>query len=736
MADVDPAEALSVTYQGIACLPSFSFRLTQGLSSSGGYVEIPRRTKAPIDGRIVADTLPTIKPTVTGVDTLSNSTEDLAFQGGHDFIVGSKGDLVIEAAGAAPVTFKDVYVTENGVEASGPTENDTPIYRFALASFEYLWGRRGLVVGWVNVRKNGATQTTNDTGTTTGEPEPLDPRDYVPGSLKDGRLWTLQEVLFDIVLPQIIGRPGIVKFPESLEGDKAIPTGHIWPGVSPVKAFQDLLTEFDIVVAPRPDGHISIFERDTGEPQDADGKDIPDDIKAFAIGSVAHRYVPIVATVMGAPIIQETRARLEPVGEVSGEVIPLADALSLIGAPLGGARDPMVMAFDTEEELIAYSALESTQVKAFKRWAFKAFRLPGGVEENAWRLPMLARPALDGSGVRPIMVEADGHTRVDLRTLFAGGQLTTEERGLNLGPAIQAITDDLRRLYADPDPGPERTILIASLQQRLQILQRERRVRGALFRAPDRDGVGRGERVGDNSIEEVETGLEAGGGAKFITSVVRDGIRQGSPPIVYVSDPVAPAEPTPSVNVSTGVVIFDELRGRVAPDVVPVERARLADFPEVYALYSYSVKPDPDAPMSLDWRYVSHWGREESGAIIRLAEIPEGAHTFRISRADIVQVNRADGATNRGAMDTLAKREATQILGRVQSVKGARFILPRLIDAVPTGKVSSVSWSGEPTVVEIVSGDSDIRISPDTSTEERNRPPGWGDADVIPGGSA
>jgi hypothetical protein len=263
--------------------------------------------------------------------------------------------------------------------------------------------------------------------------QPLDTSNsalYIRGSTNNGAPRTLRYVLEKIVLPALPGNPKLNRLPKELEN--AHPIGHKWNGELPKKCLRDLLDEFQLTLSLDLDSNVSLWARGEGPGEDRirlagsagrpDGGDITINTKnpscdprcATSKKLVNFRWLPTCVVVLGPPVIVTERLRLEAVGEINGTVLPLQDALETIGLTMDKAQQ-LVLARVSDRVGLPFGLTEHG-LREFDRWAFKYFRVPGGADAQADKLPILnARGAVTKAGeLHPVKVFSESHTVVSI----------------------------------------------------------------------------------------------------------------------------------------------------------------------------------------------------------------------------------------------------------------------------------------------------------------------------------
>lgn len=410
----EPA-GITVTFQGKPCLPLMEYSRDAGLEPSFGFVTMLKQDLKDFS----------IKESLPGVDTIEASTKTQEKPGPGASGLLSAGALVLQEhiPGEKPkethkVEWQQVLVTERGVEVVYADDtDDNEACRVEITDIRYLYATRGHVEGWVNMPYGAQPED----GTQEKE-LPL-----IPGSLDDGKPWTVETVLKKKILPKLPGTPTL-RIQEPRPALYDIQVGpKPWKVLRAKEALRQVLEEFQLVYSLNNDATVTIWARDKGELQDASGQKFSsvdpqspncDPRVATSRELVTYKHVPPVALVIGGPVVQGIKMRLEACGQIGGEngrVVPLPKALAAIGLDMRRACKFAVL---THEERAAKLGITEDGLREFERWAFKWYRLPGGEEENADKLPILdARAAYGTTGeLLPVRVWSENHTVV--KTLF------------------------------------------------------------------------------------------------------------------------------------------------------------------------------------------------------------------------------------------------------------------------------------------------------------------------------
>lgn len=450
-------EGLDVRFQGYQCLPLFEYSRSTGLEPDFGYVHLERADFRRFDVRDAAD-LPGLKATY--LHPLS-TREKLPTPTPRGDGLLSIGDLTVtERIGAEEhtVRFRKVLVSERSIESVIAFDDPSDLVRFEITDLRYLWGRRGVVFGWVNVPRQDDGKGLGllpGTGLKIGaalaplaKKAPLPP--MVPGSLRNGAPWTLRQVLVERVLPALPGAPALSRFPRDLED--AIPVGHVWDGYPAKQALADLLDEFQLVLSLDLDASVSLWHENEGALQLETGVRVDvfkDERVSSSRALVAFHHLPAVVLVLGSPV-RETAlvSELEPVGELQGEVVPLERALQAIGLNLNQAH---LFATATHDERSTFFGVSAAGIREFERWAFKWYRLPGGTPQNAQRLPVEDRGVVDGVGqFLPPRVYSESIAVTRTGTLLLQAVKAKEARAQALSALKGASTDQLLSVWNVP----------------------------------------------------------------------------------------------------------------------------------------------------------------------------------------------------------------------------------------------------------------------------------------------
>lgn len=400
-------DGLLVTYQGYVCTPEFRYTRSVGLEPNYGYVHVAK-----------ADFLEYTIETADGVDAqfvegLRTVERGAPPPPGRGF--RPMGDLVIRETIEGrehTVTFSDVLVAEEGVEAALVTDDGEDIARVALTDIRFLWGSRGFIHAWVNIVNHGAGLV--EEGATPS---------FLPGSLhpRTGRPWTLLQLLTELVLPALPGAPTLRRMPEGLK--RAQPLNRLWqPPMLPKAALEDLLEDYSLVLGLDPQGTVSLWNEQEGDPQTQDGRAVDEEIVSSRRTSVSYHYVPPAVLVTGAPVRQTVLIDgLEPVGGAGGVVRPLEESLSLLGMNLFDAR---VWVMESQERKGAMHSSTQEAISELERWAFRWWRIPGLESHNSDKLPIRDRGVVTDIGAfLPPVVSSETFASFNLAAMLDAGTL-------------------------------------------------------------------------------------------------------------------------------------------------------------------------------------------------------------------------------------------------------------------------------------------------------------------------
>lgn len=424
-------EGLTITFQGKVCSPVFSYTRPVGLSPGSGYVHLHR---AAFQEFKIVENVPGLDAVNTsGGDTVSKPTGQVE----RGFL--SAGTLVFEEVidgVSRKVTWEQVLVSENAVEVPFAFDDEDDLVRVEITDIRALYAKRGIVSASINVPMQKTQGPSSAAGTggsaTTQEKTNLPP--FTPDSTNGGTPWTLEETLVRKVLPNLPGSPRLKRLPPGVGA--ANPIGHVWDGEWAVDCLRALMNEFRLEFALNLDASVSFWKKGEGKIQDADGTEIQigledgtrtqnvDPRVMSARPRVAYKHTPVAALVLGSPTIEGFKIDLEPVGEVDGVLYGLKDALEKIGLTVEVAEALAVLPSGRQDAVItdtllrlagqtagAESISPEKSLTEFRRWAFKWFRLPGGMEKNRDKLPILAKRARAATSgeLDNAVVSSEGH---------------------------------------------------------------------------------------------------------------------------------------------------------------------------------------------------------------------------------------------------------------------------------------------------------------------------------------
>lgn len=416
-----PTDGLTITYQGMPCLPyPFRYDHSAGLGAARGLLYI-------------------------------HSSD---YKGSLDTFKASGPLEIREVIDGEPhvVRIEDVFLGDAAVEEALAIDDGDNVAKIELTDIRSLYAQRGVVSAAINVPvqgSGGASAADKGAGTRSRDQLPA----LQPGSMDGGKPWTLRRTLTEVVLPKLPGAPSLRRMPKSSEG--LFPVGHLWDARPARECLQALLQEFRLEFTRNLDSTVSLWEKGEGELQDAAGTYIAsgltpqgdssgtaDDRLASAKRSLGWNHTPRTVLVVGPPIIRQAELYLEPVGEVDGQILPLTDALNKIGFTFAIARKLALQSAGMQERmsLAALSASGNTSdinsgaaIAQFRKWAFKLYRIRDAQTDNSDKLPILkGRAETDGSGVlaRPV-VESENFG-------FATNAIALDEIFNNAGAAFGA----------------------------------------------------------------------------------------------------------------------------------------------------------------------------------------------------------------------------------------------------------------------------------------------------------
>lgn len=637
-------DGLTVTYQGRLCLPEFSITRPTGLEPGYGFLGM--------DSVDLGGTFDVV-PSLPGVDspapvsTVAKSSPNTPGATGKP--LNSSGDLVIfEQLGGAikwQTTLSGMIITEKGIETIKAVDGGTKFVRVEIADIRYLWKTRGIIFAWINMPKLASGQSTVAPGApSVGDPMASVPAttsiggttdgklfDFVAGSDDSGVPWTLRRCLEVVVLPRLPGQPALKRLPPDLDGNGAIPIGHAWDGILPVKALADLLDEFQLVISLNHDGSISLWHEGEGKVTREDGWVIhydsgnEDEYVSNSREIATPHYIPSTVVVLGPPIRDTARMLLEPVGEIrdkdnpgkSGRIVPLDDAVKALGLATANAKTFVLM---TPAER-ALMDLPETTVKELEKWAYRWYRVPDPVKLNADKLPVQDRGTVDDFGV------------------FLPPRVWSESLAIIQGAAIA------------------------------------KKAQGGISTSASPWGK-----------SQVNSALYAmiGSAGSNITAVQNLPFSEQSSG--YEIDRVS------------GVVKFHEIQCAAIgingeTGFAPIYSAIVDRPAKVQLEWGFDRKPGLNQNVVISHRYASFWAKQKNGSITQQPSLDPNAIPVVVHRPDLLQVNDADGNTNKGPLDSVAKKIATAILARPAVTSGATIELHRPVPVATNGLVTTTTYT-------------------------------------------
>lgn len=740
---------IKIRYQAKPCLPAvFEYTRPAGLEPGRGSVGMLRENFRDF----------VIRESVPGVDTLEVKTQEKPTETTPGFL--SSGSLMFQEVEALEdggqkvhrVVWDQVLVTEKGAEVAYSNNTDAnEVVHIELTDIRYLWETRGILSALINIPFQGipepASGGTQSKPVTTGKGPQV-----TPGSSDNGKPWTLERVLTQKIYPALPGDPKLtIQSPRPDYFDKTVGPKH-WDGKLPKDAYREVLEEFQLVNALNFDATLSVWPKGRGElqlageasaasaatlaasaatpqarnllsaiaksltinfsPSRPDGSANPavDERVARSRRLVSYKHVPAVAVVVGPPVIVEARMRLEAVGEKNGRIVPLKDALAAIGLDMPRATK---LAMLNQEERPALLGVSEHGVSEFNRWGFKWFRLPGGEAQNADKLPMLpARGAVASTGeLLPQRVFSECHTTVRELDLLRRKTLTGGVARLEL--AKDQLKDIEDQIGNSGD---------LSQNARDNLKRKKDQLAGTVKNL--------------EAYVEQETQKLAGGAAA--AKAMADTLAAGLSKAQYLRSVrnIPFGEQTTGYHIDSdrGIVMFDAVQGRVAPEGVPITQAFLSESAAVEIEFAFRRKPTQNENLELGHRYFACFVRKGDGptAVIEQRDkIPLKTAPLRIVRLELQQIDRLDGSSNKALLDVIAKQLAEQQLKVDQSTEGAVVEFCRPVPVLNTGAVLSVTWSmekGKPKVVAHVSSTGHVTPAPSLRTRA------FGGLDELDGG--
>lgn len=716
---------LTVSYQGILCLPAYQIARPTGLEPGYGFVGMEL---ADLKSLGIVSSIPGVDSPAS-LSTVSKATPNQAPPAGG---LNSIGDLVVtERLGKAvnwTTTHARMLVTEKGIETILAVDGGSTFVKVELADIRYLWGKRGIVSAWINVpqlaagqsQQNAAGDTPSNLAQTEASPPVSSPSagatvggttdakipPLIVGSLDEGgKPWTLRRVLEVVVLPALPGTPKLKRLPADLDGDKGIPLGHVWDGVLPVRAMGDLLDEFQLALALNLDGSVSLWHEGEGTIAREDGTAInfapgkEDEYVTSARDLVTPHYIPSSVVVLGPPIRDTSRSFLEPVGQIrkTGQIVPLADALSALGVTLRTARI-FVLASALEKALID---LPSDAVHEIDRWCFRWFRIPGGAAARADWLPIRDRGHVDDVGTSdPPRVWSENLDVIDSAAIAKLGGSSTLSDGTQ-------ISDSIKTMIASQATQLAAVINLPWSEQsegyeidRAHGLVKFREIQVVAQGPGPADPLPSSSRAPAQSMKPGENGsnilgeslLEALGplGWAVLAAADRDKkIRRERA-----------AAALAKANAAAAKAVADRKTAGAAANGGPgihnafVQRAALVQLE-----WGWDRKPGLDSNVEIFHRYASFWTRGATAKpgvpakITQQQTLSPGAIPLTIHRPDLLEVHDADGNTNKAQLDSIAKQLATAVLTRPEVTTGSTLALHRPVAVQTNGLVTTTVYS-------------------------------------------
>lgn len=636
-------QGLQVIYQGFICSPLFEFTRSVGLEPDFGFVHLERGDLLSLE----------VKESLPGLDLLRATTREKGSGPGRPLL--SSGTLTVAEfidGQTHRVDVQNVLLSERAMEAPIATDDHSELIRVEITDIRYLYKSRGFVVGWVNVPQLSANAAAPTSGTQTRTVGGAGaPGAFVPGSLRKGAPWTVQQVIVEKILPKLPGAPRLAFISPGTALRQA--KTYVWNGVRAVEALREILKDEGLVFCLNLDGSVSLWDEGVGTLQEDTGKPVflgalthdnlpPSSIDprvAHARPLVGYHYVPSSVLVVGPPVLQNRRIDLEPVGEIGGQVVPLDEALAAIGITRASAA---IFVFMMHHDRSALSDMTEDGLHAFEKWAFKWFRIPGLPDKNADLLPAGMRGSPDSIG----QLQAQ---RVFCETHAVGN--------------------------------------VAAL-----VLQQ---------------AIGHTQTAGPN----VAAQLRAADRLKAVVDEFQSDATGLSNYRVVMNLPYSEQAPGSfSVDEERGIVKFDSAAGLATHDGDPLAVASLQPGdPRVSLEFGYRLKPDQRGDLAIEHRYFSLWARSKPAPVgpvngdtpqddVQVEKLPvlqPGLAPLVLYRPEFEQVNDITGASNKAALDELAKRLAIDAMTRPQFTQGAVVEFVRPVPLVNTGRVLSIKWESD-----------------------------------------
>lgn len=748
MAAEEKEPGVTITYQGKICGPIFDYARSVGLEP--GFGSVSMSTDDFKDFKI-QESLP-------GLDYLgaSKTQQKTGFQ--------SAGQLVFQEVLENGVTHKVVWdqilVTERGVEVAYADDDPTrEAVRVELTDIRYLWRTRGLLSSLINIptqgkpakASGGATQSggggtssqeeqlssaLNALGAAAGAGTPASGLiqgaagaaaatkfgatgggDFTPGSMNEGKPWTVETVLAKKIFPELPGTPRLrVQSPRPAFLDKIVGPKQ-WDCILPKDALAQVLDEFQLDLAlnlrsvsfqNRECASVTVWAKNEGELQlepdrgDAatqkfttfDTTDASCDPRiAESRKATPFRHVPACVVVIGAPRIKADRRKLEPVGfNRKGEIVPLEQALQEIGLSLDFAQ---IFAILTHEQRSTHLGVSQEGVREFERWAFKCFQLPGGVERNSDRLPILdSRAAVNSSGqFLPLRVFSENFTvarPLDLRDLFALQPI--------LNKSVKKLLEIEEINKRELDAGsPEESKALKDRKAALEIeVKKLAELEQKIRTQPPKASPSAGINAALDALNLAASGATPASGqitaAQEALAAALKKLLRIEHYIVTVNIPFGEQSSGYKVDLERGLVTFESVQGHMFKDGVPFEQgAYLKAGARVELEFAYVNKPSRDEQLTPDFRYTLTVSREDGKAVVRKVR-PDGAVPLKVHCPSLQEVVDVDGKSNKAELDVVAEKIAKDRLLVPQSVAGGVVEFAHPTPILNTGNVLSVAW--------------------------------------------
>lgn len=718
---------VTITYQGKICYPQFQYARSAGLEPDFGWVAMHRADfqdfsiKESLPGVDIISAAPAADPLLAQASLLDSQGLTAAAAALRDqaAALGARPDPKTQSASrgflsAGSLTFKEVMgpdasdlhvaswdfvlVSERGIEVvvADDTE-DNEVCRVELTDIRYLWRSRGEVFGWINIPKIGTPPADKgSTPTTVSDGPPM-----IPGSMDagSGKPWTVERVLRVKILPNLPGNPQLViQDGQKVDHFAKVVGPRVWDGILPKDALQSILDEFQLVLTlnlkSKADDKgnqcpsVSVWQENDGGLRLETGqvfsatKTTDPNIDARIANSrhvVSYKHIPAVVVVRGAPRIQAARLKLEAVGvSRSGKVVPLVQALNEIGLDIDRATK---FAMLSKEERAALLGVSDEGLSEFSRWAFKMYRLPGGAESNADKLPILnATSVVDSTGqLLPLRVYSERHTVV--RTLDLLNRGTVIGATARIKQYEQDLEDVDKRIKNPLDlTSADLAILI---DKRAQLESQLAKLQSFVAAAPGGSS---------NSLSKGFVALATNAIADRLAGVMQASKTQHLRAVASVPFGLATTGYKP-VDLERGIVVFDEVQGHPNKDGVALEEAFLVENARVELEFAYRVKPSQDEDLRGDFRYFYCLVRNADGSLAQRSQVPLGVAQLPVFRPGLQEVVNLDGTTNKPLLDAIARKIAEQQLSGARSTEGYIVEFCRPVPVINTGACLSVQWS-------------------------------------------